>query len=68
MNEIIFIVEDDLDGGYNAQALGESIFSEAESLDQLKENIREAVKCHFEPHELPKIIRMHLVRDLVFTP
>jgi len=46
--EIIFIVEETLDGGYEARAVGESIFTEAENIDELKRNIAEAVRCHFD--------------------
>ncbi|HEY6436962.1 MAG TPA: 2-oxoisovalerate dehydrogenase [Ignavibacteriaceae bacterium] len=46
--EIIFIVEESLDGGYEARAIGESIFTEAETIDELKRNITEAVHCHFD--------------------
>jgi hypothetical protein len=46
--EIIFLVEDSDEGGYEAKALGYSIFTEAESLDDLKKNIKDAVHCHFE--------------------
>ncbi len=48
MTEIIFIIEDALDGGFTAKALGESIFTEAETIEQLKVNMREAVECHFD--------------------
>ena len=48
MEEIIFIVEESLDGGYEAKALGTSIFTEAESLQDLRKSIREAVRCHFD--------------------
>lgn len=60
-NEIIFLVEDSEDGGYEAKALGFSIYTEAETLDELKEAVRDAVQCHFEELELPKIIRLHVV-------
>lgn len=63
MKEIIFIVEDAVEGGFNARALGESIFTEADTLDQLKENIKEAVACHFDENDIPQIIRLHIVRD-----
>jgi len=46
--EIIFIVEESLDVGYEARAVGESIFTEAETIDELKKNITEAVRCHFD--------------------
>ncbi len=48
MNEIIFIVEESAEGGYEAKALGYSIFTEADTIDDLKQNIREAIHCHFE--------------------
>ncbi len=47
MNEIIFIVENADEGGYTAKALGHSIFTQGETLDELKENIKDAIKCHF---------------------
>ena len=47
MNEIMFIIEDADEGGYTARSLGASIFTEADSLDELYEMIRDAVRCHF---------------------
>lgn len=67
MNEIIFLVEDAVEGGYNARALGESIFTEADDLDTLRANIRDAVDCHFEPNEKPKVIRLHFVSEEVIA-
>jgi hypothetical protein len=64
--EIIFLVEEAPEGGYTAKALGEDIFTQAESLDTLKINISDAVKCHFGDHDLPKIVRMHIVKDELF--
>ncbi len=61
--EIIFIVEESLDGGYEAHALGYSIFTEAETLEELRSAIKDAVKCHFGKGKAPPIIRMHIVRD-----
>ena len=55
-NEIIFIVEESLDGGYEAKAVGYSIFTEGESVEELKNNIVEAVNCHFDANEKPPII------------
>lgn len=63
MDEIIFVVTEDPEGGYTARALGESIFTEAEGLDELDDNVREAVRCHFDDGKAPKIIRLHFVRD-----
>lgn len=67
MNEIIFLVEEAAEGGYNARALGESIFTEADDLDSLRANIRDAVDCHFEPEEKPKVIRLHFVSEEVIA-
>lgn len=67
MIEIVFLVEDDPDGGYTARALGDFIFTQAEDIESLKEMIRDAVDCHFEAEEKPKIIRLHIVRDEVIA-
>ncbi len=66
-NEIIFIIEDSLEGGYEAKALGHSIFTESDSFEELKDNIREAVACHFETDEMPKLIRLHYVKEEVIA-
>ncbi len=63
MNELIFLIEDSTEGGYQARALGESIFTEAETMEELKENIREAVRCHFDDNRVPTVIRLHYVKD-----
>jgi len=67
MRELIFIVEESPDGGYFARALGESIFTEADSIEEIKKAIKDAVKCHFETNDMPKIIRIHFVKDEVLT-
>jgi predicted RNase H-like HicB family nuclease len=52
MTEIIFEVrEDEVDGGYNATALGVGIHTEAETIDELRANVREAVDCYFDAGE-----------------
>ena len=48
MSEIIFVVENSDEGGYTAKSLGHSIYTEAETLDELRENVKDAVKCHFD--------------------
>lgn len=67
MNEIIFLVEDAVEGGYTARALGESIFTDGDDLDQLRANIRDAVECHFDDEQKPKVIRMHFVSEEVMA-
>ncbi|MSQ33081.1 MAG: 2-oxoisovalerate dehydrogenase [Dehalococcoidia bacterium] len=64
-NEIIFLVEDSAEGGYEARALGHSIYTQAESLDELRATVEDAVRCHFEEKERPRMIRLHLVKDEV---
>jgi hypothetical protein len=63
MNEVIFIVEEAPEGGYTARALGASIFTEADDLHTLHEEVRDTVQCHFEEGERPKVIRLHFVRE-----
>ena len=67
MNEIIFLIEEAAEGGYTARALGHSIFTEAESMDELRRQVRDAVKCHFEEGQAPKVIRLHFVREEVIA-
>ena len=68
MTEIVFLIEDDFDGGYTARALGESIFTQADDMDTLKEMLRDAVHCHFlDEQTRPKVIRLHIVRDEVIA-
>ncbi len=67
MNEIIFLVEEALEGGYTAKAIGESIFTEADSMALLKINIKEAVECHFDEDKKPKLIRLHTVKEEVIA-
>ncbi len=57
MNEIIFVVEPDLEGGYNAHALGHSIHTHADDMDGLKQNIRDAITCHFEDTSWNPVLR-----------
>jgi hypothetical protein len=61
--EIIFSVLESPEGGYEAKALSAPIFTEADSLEDLRAAVRDAVECHFEADELPKMIRLHFVRD-----
>jgi hypothetical protein len=63
--EVLFLVEDADEGGYIARALGHSIFTEADSWDELKAAIRDAVQCHFNEEEQPDLIRLHAVREEV---
>ncbi|MCY3883373.1 MAG: 2-oxoisovalerate dehydrogenase [Gammaproteobacteria bacterium] len=62
-SEIIFEVAEALEGGYNARALGHSVFTQGDNWNDLKEMVRDAVLCHFEEKDVPSVIRLHLVRD-----
>ena len=63
MNEIVFIVSEPPEGGYAAEALGQSIFTVADTLKELNEMVRDAVICHFEENRRLKIIRLHFIRE-----
>ena len=66
-SEIIFAIEQSPEGGYEARALGHSIFTQADSMDQLREMVRDAVRCHFEEGSIPSVIRLHFVHDEVIS-
>ena len=67
MTEILFSVENAPEGDFTASAVGHSIFTEADTLDELRQNVRHAVECHFDDGQGPKLIRLHIVRDEVLT-
>lgn len=67
MTELVFLVEEAPEGGYTARALGVSIVTEADDLPGLRTAVREAVRCHFDEGDLPKLLRLHLVRDEVIA-
>jgi hypothetical protein len=68
MTELVFLVEDAPEGGFTARALGQSIYTEAETREELVQMVRDAVACHFDtPEEMPKVIRLHYVRDEVLA-
>ena len=62
-SEVIFDVTESSEGGYEARALGHSIFTQGVDWDDLKGMAREAVLCHFDGEEIPRVIRLHLVRE-----
>jgi len=64
-SEIIFAVEESPEGGYEAHALGHAIHTEADTLDELKAMVLDAVRCHFDEGERPRVIRLHWVKDEV---
>ncbi len=64
-SEIIFAVEEAAEGGYTARALGHSIFTQGETMEELKAMVQDAVRCHFDDGERPRVIRLHWVKDEV---
>ncbi|MBK8444598.1 MAG: 2-oxoisovalerate dehydrogenase [Sphingobacteriales bacterium] len=65
--ELIFLIQEAPEGGYTAQALGQAVFTEADTYAELKTQIADAVRCHFEPHEMPTLLRLHFVKDEVLV-
>ncbi len=67
MSEIVFLVEDAAEGGLVARALDHSIYTDADSYDELRQQVRDAVHCHFDASERPTMIRLHYVKDEVLA-
>jgi hypothetical protein len=61
--EIIFLIEESLDGGFEAKAVGYSIFTEGETENEVRKNILEAVRCHFDETEMPSFINIRFLRE-----
>ena len=66
-SEVVFVVEQAPEGGFTARAVGESIFTEAETLEELHANVRDAVRCHFDEGKAPKMLRLHFVHEEVLA-
>jgi hypothetical protein len=67
MEELIFLVEEAPEGGFTARSLGAAIFTEADDMGGLREMVRDAVRCHFDEGQGPRVIRLHFVREEVFA-
>lgn len=67
MTEIIFIIEESNEGGFEARALDYSIYTEAKDMESLREAVKDAVLCHFDKENIPRLIRLHLVKDELIT-
>jgi len=67
MDELVFLIEAAPEGGFTARALGAAIFTEADDRETLKQFILDAVNCHYESDERPKVVRLHFVQDEVFA-
>ena len=65
--EVIFLIKESSESGYEAQALGHAIFTCGETMDELREMVKDAVKCHFDDEEMPKLVHLHMVKDEVMA-
>lgn len=63
--EIIFSVLESAEGGFEAHALGHAIHAQAETMEELRILVRDAVRCHFDEGSAPAVIRLHIVKDEV---
>ena len=63
--EIIFSVEESPEGGFEAHALGHAIFTQADTIEELRAMVQDAVRCHFDDSDRPRVIRLHWVKDEV---
>jgi len=66
-SEIIFLVDESDEGGFVATAVGESITTQADTLEMLRDMVRDAVLCHFDEGSEPSLIRLHFVRDEILA-
>ena len=67
IKELVFEVTEAVEGGYDARAVGHSIFTQGSDWTDLKAMVKDAVLCHFDDDELPTAIRLHLVKDEVMV-
>ena len=67
MSEIIFMVKESPEGGFEAEAMGHSIFTDGDDMEHLQANVKDAVAVHFEGMDQPKVIRLHLVKEIVIA-
>ena len=67
MSGLVFDVTQEADGGFVAEALGERIFTEADTWDELRANVREAVAAFYFDRPAPARVRLHLVRDEILA-
>ena len=64
---IIFIIEESSETGYEARALDHSIYTEADTIAELRVMIKDAVQCHFNEQDMPKLIRLHYVKEEIMA-
>ena len=65
IKELLFLVEEDNEGGYQAKTLGHAIFTQSDTYENIKEEIKDAVRCYFNEREIPSIIKLRFGKDEV---
>lgn len=66
--ELVFSVTQEADGGFVAECLSHDIFTQADTWEELRDNVREAVSAFFFDQPKPSLVRLHLVRDETLVP
>jgi predicted RNase H-like HicB family nuclease len=67
ISELVFEVSEEAEGGYSAECLTENIFTQGDTWEELRANVKEAVSLYFFDGTKPQSIRLHLVRDEVLS-
>ena len=67
MEELVFEVTQEADGGYCAECLTEGIFTEGDTWEELRANVQKSVAAYYFDRPKPQLIRLHLVRDEMLT-
>jgi hypothetical protein len=67
-SEIVFEVVQAAEGGFVARAVGQSIFTQGGSIEEVREAVREAVACHLNEEAVPRVIRLRIVLEEVLRP
>ena len=65
MSELVFDITQEADGGYVAGAVGENIVTQADTWDELRHNVQEAMEAYYDDAPKPAYVRLHLLRDEV---
>jgi predicted RNase H-like HicB family nuclease len=60
--KLLFVVQEDPNGGYIAKAPGYGIYTQGETMDELLANIKEAIQCHFEEGKSPASFTLHSIK------
>lgn len=66
--ELVFSVTQEADGGFVAECLSHDIFTQADTWEELRDNVRDAVSAFFFDQPKPSLVRLHLVRDETLVP